>query len=485
MINSRQYIIAANPIQKQGFISYLLCTGQYLSVSKDLHIQLEMDSQNTLTFALMGYAFECDESKASPFDQLKNIHDIQQIPFITESWCGRWILLYKDTLFLDACGLFGCYYTDHILSSSINLLTEQTNQKIIKPKMKKQFGLDFYPGPATPYPNIMHLFPGQTIQISTLQIRQIPLLCEGISFSSDTVRTTSFIKYFSTMLKNFYKEYDGEIKLPLTGGYDSRTLMALLEYSDIPYSTFTLQHNDIAPEDISLPPKISADFNKHYEYITRIGNPDSKKYDIYDCHCGHMVIDEDRNFFAFDQYPAHDKKTAILRAGIWEASREYFRNIGDGTTLEDYKKAFVNIRHRKDLQESLQTWLSYAKQNPASINYVNRFYIDQRVGCWLSNVEQSLTVIPNMDSFQLCNCKLLLSILLDYDYDTRYHKKHQIMIIEKACPALLSYGFPGDNPHEPQSVSTVQKIKNKFKTLYTCLSCLGIKETIDIILHGE
>ena len=485
MINNKQFLISDDPITDNAFLSYPLCTDQYLSVHKNLNVQMEITENNKVKFALMGFAFECNPLKSSPFTQLKEVIDASTIPELTESWSGRWILLYQDTIYLDACGLFGCYYTDSMLSSSIALLTKQLHLTTKKPKMKKQFGLDFYPGPSTPYKEISHLFPGQTIRVTDHLIQQLPLLSARATYENDETRTEAFIRFFSTMLKNFATEYDGEIKLPLTGGYDSRTLMALLEYSHIPYTTFTLEHSDISAEDISLPPRIAADYNKKYDYIKRIGKPDKKKYQEYDLHCGYMVIDEDRNFYAYDQYPAHTKNTAVLRAGIWECSREYFRNIGDGTSLEDYKKAFVNIRHRTDLQDSLSKWITYVKKNPSSINWINRFYIDQRVGNWLSNVEQSLAVIPNMDSLQLCNSKLLISILLDYDYDTRFSKEHQIMIIRKACPSLLSYGFPGDNPKPAPPISFAKKITKKFKTLQICLSCLGLRETIQILLHGE
>lgn len=485
MINNKQFLISDDPITDNAFLSYPLCTDQYLSVHKNLNVQMEIAENNKVKFALMGFAFECNPLKSSPFTQLKEVIDASTIPELTESWSGRWILLYQDTIYLDACGLFGCYYTDSMLSSSIALLTKQLHLTTKKPKMKKQFGLDFYPGPSTPYSEISHMFPGQTMRINDHHIQQIPLLSSHAVYKDDVSRTNAFIHYFSTMLKNFAKEYTGDIKLPLTGGYDSRTLMALLEYSQIPYSTFTLEHQDIANEDITLPPKIATDHHKTYEYIKRTGKPDKHKYLEYDLHCGNMVIDEDRNFYAYDQYPVHKKSTAILRAGIWECSREYFRNIGDGTSLEDYKKAFINVRHRQDLQHSLEHWLTYAKNNPEPLNWINRFYIDQRIGNWLSNVEQSLDVIPNMDSFQLCNCKLLISILLDYDYNTRYTKKHQIMIIKQACPSLLSYGFPGDMPKPMQHMNFIQTLKKKFKTLHTCLYCLGFKETIQILLHGN
>lgn len=60
MINNKQFLISDDPITDNAFLSYPLCTDQYLSVHKNLNVQMEITENNKVKFALMGFAFECN-----------------------------------------------------------------------------------------------------------------------------------------------------------------------------------------------------------------------------------------------------------------------------------------------------------------------------------------------------------------------------------------------------------------------------------------
>ncbi|MEI3413206.1 MAG: hypothetical protein V8Q57_08505 [Blautia sp.] len=80
-------------------------------------------------------------------------------------------------------------------------------------------------------------------------------------------------------------------------------MLALLEYSGISYSAFTMEHDNISQLDIEAPPALAKLVGKEYQYIRRGQKPSSRRLKAYDLHCGGMASDEDRNFYACDQYP--------------------------------------------------------------------------------------------------------------------------------------------------------------------------------------
>lgn len=474
-INNKQYVIASDPFQSLDFTSIKMLNGKVLSFHKNLHIEMKVEN-DILEYAILGYAFQVDADRESPMEELKKINSIDQISDVIYTWAGRWLLIYKDRIFMDACGLLGCFYTEEgVLSSSINCINQFMNKKNINPRIIHHFGINYFPGPNTQYSYIKRLMPSQGYVITdgTIFIRQMvkPLHY----YNSNEDRMDDFIKCFQTLLLNLKNNYSGSFQVPLTGGYDSRTLLALLENSGFDYTTFTLGHDNISKDDVNLPPLIAKKIGKSYNYFERKGKISLKRIKEYDIHSGYMAFDEDRKFYAYHQYPEGDKKVAILRANIWEVAWGYYytKLQNFNCSIEGFEKKYINIRERMDMNKSLNEWILYAKNDNQNINFANRFYWEQRMGCWLSSIEQSLTIINNMDSIPLCNCNHLLSVLLDFDLKDRINKSHQVQLIQKLCPQLLDIPFASNNK---KKLSMKDKLKKEFFYFKSSIYCLGIRK---------
>ena len=93
------------------------------------------------------------------------------------------------------------------------------------------------------------------------------------------------------------------------------------------------------------------------------------------------------------------------------------------------------------------------------------------MGCWLSSMEQALTLIPNMDSLQLCNCSCILEILGGVDLELLKGKKYQVRIIEKICPQLLQVALQNKENKFPKK-SMFKAIKKDFQYIKNCWCCL-------------
>ncbi len=474
-MNQKQYIIMDHPYQEEGFHYLKLSCGQILSYHEQLKLLCHMDEQECADYCLLGYAFCCNEMGMEAFDALKGVNEREQVIRVINNWSGRWLLIWHDEIFMDTCGLLGCYYTESgILSSGIHCVNTVLGRKDKDIRIRHKFGLDFYPGPNTGYADIRRLMPSQTYQIPQKKLGKRGLFQNIPEFADEKERIEIFVSEFAILLHNMYKFYDGKITLALTAGYDSRMVMALLEYAGVPYATFTMDHSNISREDVEIPSQLAALTNCEYEFIPRSGKASRKRYKEFDRHCAYMAVDEDRNFYAYGQFD-RPEKTAVIRSGIFECAgaAKVFKNF-EKWDLKQYKKRFVNLRHRKDMSDSLNNWIAYMKEDEQSVQYVDRFYWEQRCGCWLSGVEQSLTVIENVDSFQIGNCSRLLSILMGFPSEERGTKEHQYKIIQKACPQLVSVPFGGGKGHPYHSVQEV-KYKKDMRYIYYCITCLDGK----------
>ena len=192
------------------------------------------------------------------------------------------------------------------------------------------------------------------------------------------------------------------------------------------------------------------------------------------------------DFFAYDQYPHGEENIAILRAGVWESAYYTIYKWVDksGFNVEKYKKKYVNIRWRRDMQTSLEHYFSYVQENPQELKWPVRFYREQRVGCWLSSVEQSLTLIPNVDSLQLCNCGCILGLLSGISPELLEGKKHEVKIIQKTCPKLLQVTLQ-NKENKFRKNSSIEMLKKDITYLKNCWNRLDgmgkIKEPLRYI----
>lgn len=474
MTFTKQFIIMDQPLDVQDFQHVTLSCGKILSYHKNLHIQIVQNESGASEICLLGWAFQAEEGRNDPLEQIREIKDRAELERQLETWSGTWLLIYDKYIYLDACGLLGCFYTDSgIVSSSLSCINEAMHRKSRNPRLRHNFGLDYYPGSGTVYPDTYRLMPSQTYDLIDRKYESRSLYLGNKNYETDEQRLDTVIHYFETILRNLVRTYNGRIMLPLTGGYDSRTMMALLEYSGIDYSAFTLEHENISELDREAPPELAKIMNRRYEYRKREGKKSKERLQDFDRHCDGMAADEDRNFYAYDQYPHDEKMTAILRCGVWECNYYTIYNWVEKAdlNLKKYAKKYVNIRWRKDMQDSLQRYFDYVKTDEQPLKWPVRFYREQRMGCWLSSTEQALTLIPNMDSFQLCNCSCILEILGGVDLELLKGKKYQVRIIEKICPQLLQVTLQNKENKFPKK-RLFKSIKKDFQYIKNCWCCL-------------
>ena len=455
MINDRQFYITKEKTSAfEDWKAIAFSNGYSLHYHKGLNVVYQCGD-----IVLLGYAWQVDSSRKSPQEELSELSQKAVITHndvydVEKSWCGRYVLIVNEFIYLDTCGLLGVVFSDKTVTSSLNVLSTIEDRKIIYPEIVHGKMPDFVPGMRTPYNGVYRLLPSQILNYVSKERYTRPLLIdEAPNNISEKERIDVFARYFTTSIKNFAVLFsDKPLWLALTGGRDSRASLACFEKAGVNYKTFTLWHKWISEPDYVIPQKLAQATKKPHRYIKR----DYKKYsqqrfDDYKIHSAQMAVDEDWSFYAYNQYQSlieNDKPIVIVRSSIWEIPNYYY-TLCYGKRSEDLTCIFPGINDNALFFESCMEWKKYVENDEinTSISFDNRALWEMRECCWLSSIEQSFDMMDGIISIQIANCRLFLSHLFGFDPKDRIQKTHEDKIASYLCPAFskIPYDYEYDS----------------------------------------
>lgn len=450
MINDRQFILAKHESSLfEDWNRYQLSSGYYLYCHKDLSV-IKIGEN----IVLLGFAWQVDPTRQSPEQELatlarKSEITHQDIYEIEKTWCGRYILIVNDWLYLDATGMLGLFYSEENLSSSLNVLCTLENRDLVYPDFQHRDSPDFFPGPLSPYQGIRRLMPSQILNYTTLERLSRPLLVDEIpTDKSEAVLIEELAKYFTHSVKNLEKTFsDYKIWFALSGGRDSRATLALFEKAGVDYQSFTLWHKYLTYGDYKLPFKLAKALHKKHHYIKRDESQFSqKRYNDYMVHTAGMAVDADWLFYAYNQYQSIQsvpgEKVVIIRGGIWETPEEYY-SVAWGKDANDVRTLFPGILKNEMQYKSMMEWLDTVNSDDLNrnVSYMSRITWEMLQSSWLSSVEQSFDVMDGIVSIQPLNCRLFLRLLLAFNLSDRRSKVYEEKIAATLCPAIANIPF--------------------------------------------
>ena len=465
MIDSKQFIITNNGYTHDDWYSFSLSCGKILSYHKELQVHHNTD----YSVVLLGHAWSVlpADQQQSPQDFV--IHSNCQITeeeIIQEekTWCGRYLLIANGNIYLDTIGSLGVFYHADAISSSIRILCEYADIPIHYPNIKHREAPDFILGMDTGYHGINRLLPSQVLDLSSLQYHTRRLLPDGhIKKEDEKEQIESFKKVFTTSLANMSSTISqNKIFIALTGGRDSRATLSMFENSNLYYDIFLLQHNRISDGDVYIPPLLSKSINKELKYIKRTGKANSQLYKEYQIHCAGFAVDEDWLFYAYEQYQRlreEHNNLIIIRSSVWEIPNNYYKHYNPEPY--DIKKIYPDLINDPQQLTSAENWVRYASNDHinSDIDLWDRTLWELRNGCWTSSIEQSLDILDDITSIQICNCRLFLSFLYGFSEKERYEKHHEEQIANYLCPQFKDIPYDYQGGYVPKRVMLMRKLK--------------------------
>ena len=229
----RQFVLGHEPVLvDEDWASVGICKGLHLSYHQALPITETRDRDGG-SWWLLGIALQADPLKGTPRDEIATAHG-HEIEALTSTWSGRWILVGGGVLRTDAGGLFGCFYGRSqddgqlLVSSSAALIRDQIDAGEISPALRYEMGMDWYPPPASRLRASHRLLPSQILALSDDDRPVLHRSLVGDRFETAYDETLAGLETsIRTVLGNL-AEMGRPLWLALTGGHDSRVLLAAL-----------------------------------------------------------------------------------------------------------------------------------------------------------------------------------------------------------------------------------------------------------------
>ena len=475
MVHGGQFALLKEKIVLEDYQYLELKDGWILSYHKKLPV-FYASERDTL---LLGYVWQAEPGMPAPYEQIRNARSPEEVLAAEESWCGRYVLMIGSKICLDASGLFGVFYCAEGASSDLSFLTKVKGLKISE--WRPDDIMRWFPGPDTPYTGIRRLLPSQIYDYDarTTEFRYILSRDTG-TFDSEEKLMDAFIDLFISSLKNLQKTFpDRKLLLALTGGYDSRTLLALSAKAGIPFDCYTLEHDNMPLGDIQYPPELCKLVGASYTYYKRDqGTYSAQKESDYFTHLCMLQREQDRTFYAYSQYESMAQNygnVALLRSGVWEIAQEYDRRAVQTKAELESVLNYYELPLNSMEADAFRAFYEWCDAHPLPVSDTNRFFWEQRCGSWIAESEHGFDIYDTIISLQPVNCRKLITMLLQFPLEDRMTKHHQEKIVLKLFPDTRTI------PYGKNEVFTTSKflvIKKKAGKVFRRIHKIGLRRTI-------
>lgn len=490
-VHRRQFVIGPRPITiDKGWTTLQLSPTLYLSRCSSLPVSSARDLDNVQWY-LLGLAAQTDQNRPDPIDEISGLrsHEVQGR---YDSWAGRWVLLGNDELHMDASGLLGCLYSvaeadsasklEIWISSSPGLLAELTRNEPWHHDSKQlsQGYMNWYPPPYSRYRSVRRLLPSQILILSSGQVRARALL-PAIQHPGSYEAILDELQERLLSALSRLTQRARTVWVPLSAGYDSRLVLALALFAKIPVKTFTMKKVNawdrsgtntpvssyVLQADMTLPSRIATEVGLEHRWIPK-GRFNKDALELFDHHTGGHTLENDRVYFSHGQWDWAQASDLILHGQAFEVGHCFYWNrfsnelpIGlmpppsvviDGFRLESHSVHAQGIRD----------WVSWASEvSPATIDWRDRMYIEQRIAGWLSPLQQAVDLtLP--ERFYVVNSARTFALLTAISEEKRLSRTHHVDLIKRMAPSLLHFPF---NPPDPSYRRMTFRIMAKLSRL--------------------
>lgn len=413
-ITKKQYVLSSVPRSIEGMREYKI-GDNYLYTGDDLRVS-ESATADGKRVLLLGNAYCTDASGKAVCEDIAAVSG-ENVLSATRFWTGRWLLVTDTELVTDATGLMGAFYSVgenvFLVSSSLAVMAELLHEKLDQTVTEDGLSWQFLPG--SRLDRVKTLFCTQQIVFKAGGLRVIPNdRFQKLHEYSTKEKCEAVAEMLVNAAKNIHIYSGKRIVLALTGGKDSRLTFAALIKSGIPFSSYTAAHKSISSSDKSVPAKLAKMFGVEHRFVRQKPYRQDLLSD-YGHFCAGNSNGADADFYAHGQFDGFGEDVLVIRSGLFEAGQTYARSY-TAPDMEGFKAGvigyYTELHAPGKQRNAFEEWAVYATEHPiGGVDIRDRFYVEQRVGGWVSAIEQSLD-INDFTSIQIANCEALLAILL-------------------------------------------------------------------------
>jgi hypothetical protein len=363
----------------------------------------------------------------------------------THGWAGRWVVICDGVVLGDFCNSLGLFYLqqgdEFVISSSLAVLHRLYPNRRLVPRRFNRRGMNWWPPPTTRMEGVRKLLPDQTIDLRARAVRYAPKcrLVPGPPLDTPTVGAL-LLDALQRVWKHLAREFQ-RIQLTLTGGFDSRTLMAAGLSAGVRFDAVTLEHGRISLADRSLPVEICAHSSVPHRYV-RLGKRRPELERLYDEHTLRDTQEADRDYWRRNMFYWLEEGDCLMRGAAFALARRHFHPLFRGLSWEEVTRNparlvrpfgdFTSVRLEA---AQISEWIQWRSQHPGPHDWIDAFYRDQRLCGWAAASEQGLDLLLGT-SINPANCGYILDLLQRAPTSAKSGAAHQIECIRQSGTGL-------------------------------------------------
>jgi hypothetical protein len=433
IVHRRQFVLAAEPFRpRDDWACRALDESTWLSHCPELRVSW-IDDADGAAWALLGRAVETLEGSAL-------------VPARYESWTGRWALAGRGELHMDAAGLLGCFYGQdgggRVAASSSPALLAQLLAEGKPPAAEPAArGISWFPPPRSRFAEIRRLLPSQVLELDTGRVRPRPLTPAIDRARAYDATLDLFVQSLATTLQQLSAAHE-DLWLGLTGGFDSRVILAVARRAGVQVRPFTRISTRMSMADRVLPPKLARASGYDHVFLTGTKRAEGRAELVEEHSAGHVSAEEVEPF-------VHGAREALSGISIGGHGFSVGGGFGNLRKLPPAVENAADGARRvaklwgepvdSSATAGIREWFAWALEHPQrDLDWRDRFYIEQRMGGWLSSKEQVYDM-GNVERVPVLNAARNYALLLSLDESRRLRSGVQVELLERLAPDLLRY----------------------------------------------
>jgi len=457
-----------------------------------VHPDLPVTQRSTAALELTLLGFAVDPRNANSTDaeileammmRAKSARDVLKLSAILG---GRWVLIAIDPqsglLFTDPMGLREVYYligAEPWCASQFRHIAQPLGLEIdstirdgfMSSNYAREHPEYFWPGDLTPYREIKHLTPNHFLDLDTMLPERFwpdnQLPARSLAQCVDEAAPL-----FEGLLRGAHHRFP--LALPITAGFDSRTILAATRSFAKDVFHYTLRPHDMNSdhEDLEITGRLLRQLGLQHHQIRCPSATSRDFWTLYDesVSPAHTIASRLAEGLSQEYRPGH----VSLSGHGSEIYRCFYYHGGnhplavDGTWLANK----VGMRGVPGAEEVFGSWLKGAQSaaDSSGIMILDLFYWENRVGRWAANGQAQWDIVH--ERFTPSNCRVLLECMLSADRLNRLapHYRLNQRLIRALWPELLRIPFnPNSAPtqewHRSYSSRARKLISNSLRRI--------------------